>query len=350
MKQKTTWDYFSDQPKVMNKANKRQLRKNNLYPNIKLLITNIFYFPYLLIKFIYSKQHKINIDNSLFYGLCVNLDKGDIQHKLVEELGVKSLQIRVYLSDIDNIDAYVDFVKKFGVDKTILINIIQNTNHINDHQLLRNDVMIIFNKFKHLCNEFIIGNAVNRIKWGFSCMDEYLRFFQVIQQLRDEKYLDICLIGTSIIDFEYHYTIRVLFNHYPIYFDKIASLLYVDRRGKPQNKQYGIFDLKNKINFLHTIVSTSKQSNNEIYISEANYPLSNTAHYAPTSESDCVDENTYAKYMLDYFNIAKNTHNISRIYWHQLIAPGYGLVDNREGEIRKTPSFNAFKKQLSQKL
>ncbi|MBE8190443.1 MAG: hypothetical protein HAW58_06295 [Candidatus Thioglobus sp.] len=49
------------------------------------------------------------------------------------------------------------------------------------------------------------------------------------------------------------------------------------------------------------------------------------------------------KYMQEYFAIATKTNKIQSIYWHQLIAPGYGLVDNRGGKIRKTPAFYVFK-------
>ena len=29
-------------------------------------------------------------------------------------------------------------------------------------------------------------------------------------------------------------------------------------------------------------------------------------------------------------------------YWHQLVAPGYGLIDNRGGAVRKRPAFHGF--------
>lgn len=345
MRQKNIWDYHSDQPYKLSKEQKQGYRKNNTLANIKLFATNLLHFPWLFFRFLWVKNKGKSIDDGLFYGLCVNLDKGDIQQQLVAELGVKSLQIRVYLSDIDNIDDYVDFVKKFGSDKTIVINIIQCTKHIKDPQLLQKDVSIIFAKFQQITHEFIIGNAVNRIKWGFFCIDEYLHFFATIQQLRDEKYPNILLCGSSIIDFEYHLTIRTLFNKTSVYFDKIASLLYVDRRGAPQNKQYGLFDLKNKINFLKTIVTSSKQCGNEIYITETNYPLIDTVPYSPIGGGGFTEDD-YTQYMLDYFAIAKKTKHISRIYWHQLIAPGYGLVDNRHSKIRKMPAFYAFKQML----
>jgi len=49
---------------------------------------------------------------------------------------------------------------------------------------------------------------------------------------------------------------------------------------------------------------------------------------------------------MEYFKIAKESKKIKRVYWHQLIAPGYGLVDNRDGKIVKYPQFYAFKKML----
>ena len=109
----------------------------------------------------------------------------------------------------------------------------------------------------------------------------------------------------------------------------------------------GIFDTKNKIDMLYSLVKMSpKMKTDDIYITEVNWPLSGTAPYAPTSENECVSEELYSQYMLDYFQIAKDTNKIQKVFWHQLIAPGYGLVDNRDGKIRKTKAFYEFKKLL----
>ena len=53
--------------------------------------------------------------------------------------------------------------------------------------------------------------------------------------------------------------------------------------------------------------------------------------------------------MLDYFKIAHESKKIKRVYWHQLIASGYGLVDNRDGKILKYPQFYVFKELLQKK-
>ena len=345
---KFPWDSYSDQPHILKRKDKKLLRKNSGFSFFKLLFTNLILFPVLFLKYLFKDKSSSNIiKNEEFYSMCVNLDKGKDQVELIDELGVKSLQIRVFLNDIKNINSYVQFAKSFGDDKTIIINIIQSRDHILNRVLLKKDIKILFDAFNGVCDEFIVGNAINRIKWGFVTVDEYLKFYKNIQDIRDENYPGYKLIGSSIIDFEYHFTIRTLYNNYKIKYDKIASLLYVDRRGSPHSTQMSIFDFKNKIEFLHTIVKNSyKCKTEDIYITEANWPLSNTAPYAPTSEKECVSEDIYTKYMLEYYDIAKKTSKVKRIYWHQLIAPGYGLVDNRDGKIRKTKAFYAFKEML----
>ncbi len=341
------WDSHSDQPYILKRTLKKALRKGHRVDYIKLIVTNLIFFPYLFLKFLLTKSTRNTpLTSKNFYGLCVNLDKGKEQFELIEELEVKSLQIRVFLNDIENIDNYVTFAKGFGENKQILITIIQNREHIENHKLLVTDITTIFQKFNGIAHEFQIGNAINRIKWEFVSMEEYLRFYETIQQLRDTNFPNIKLIGSAVIDFEYHFSIRTLFNDYKVHYDKFSSLLYVDRRGSPHATQMKIFDLKNKIAFLDTLVKSSSKSENAIYITEANWPLSDTAPYAPTSEKECVSEDVYNHYMLEYFHIAQKSQKIEKVYWHQLIAPGYGLVDNRNGKIRKTEAFYSFKQLI----
>lgn len=344
------WDRYSDQPAVVKKEDKKALRKGYFFDFLKLIGTNILYFPYLFFKFLVKKQNpsQYKQNKRSFYGLCVNLDKGEEQYALVEELGVKSLQIRVFLHDMDKLDSYVEFAKKFGEDKEILITIIQDREHIEDHDLLKKDITIVFEKFHCISREFQIGNAANRIKWSFVSMEEYLAFYETVQKVRDEKFQNLKLIGPSVIDFEYHYTIRALFNSAKVHYDKVSSLLYVDRRGSPYNSQMMLFDLKKKIEFLATIVQSSAKAEDHIYLTEVNWPISGTAPYAPTSETECVSEVLYTQYILEYFDIAKKTGKIEKVFWHQLIAAGYGLIDDREGKLRKRDAFYAFKKMIEE--
>jgi len=117
--------------------------------------------------------------------------------------------------------------------------------------------------------------------------------------------------------------------------------LYVDRRGAPENTQAG-FNLIGKIKLLKAINILSFKSNNKIFITETNWPLSNTAPYAPTSEYECVNEDEYAKYMIRYYLLALSSTTVNTVYWHQLISAGYGLVDNRGKRVKKREVFYAY--------
>ena len=347
------WDNYSDQPYILkDKVYKKMMRKKNIWDFIPLIATNIIIFPLsILLMKLFRKKESIEVRESSkkeFYGMSVNLDKGAGQPELINELGVKSLLIRIPLSDIQNLNSYKEFALSFGDDKQILINILQDRIHIDDRDLLALHIMDIFNTFKDITDEFQIGSTINRTKWGFFSVKEYLNFYKTVQDIRDINYPTIKLIGPSVIDFEYHYTIRALFNRFDITYDRLSTLLYVDRRGKPQNTQMGIFDTKNKIDMLYSLVRLSpKMKTDDIYITEVNWPLSGTAPDAPTSEKECVNEILYSEYMVDYFDIAKDTKKISKVFWHQLIAPGYGLVDNRDGKIRKTKAFYDFKDMIA---
>ena len=346
-KEPLIWDNYSDQPHVIkDKAYKKVMRKKHIKDFIKLFFSSIFILP-IAILFMKFFRGNNEVSNEEFYGIGVNLDKGEIQHELIEELGVKNLIIRFPLWDIKNIDLYVEFAQKFNktTKKNILLNIIQDRNNIDNHQLLKENLEFIFTKFVNLVNEYQIATTINRAKWGFFSVQEYLNFYKIAQDLKEKKFSNIKLLGPSIIDFEYYYNVRAMFNFQKIKYDIVSSLLYVDRRGSPQNTQY-MFDTKNKIDLLYSLVKLSNKCKNEIYITEVNWPISNTAPYAPTSEKECVSLEDYTKYMLDYFKIAKDSKKIKRVYWHQLVASGYGLVDNRDEKIVKYPQFYAFKEMI----
>ena len=346
MKEPFIWDRYSDQPyPIKDKAYKKVMRKKHVWDYIPLFLTNILFFPLsiLLMFFLKGKQ----TDKESFYGMGVDIEKGAVQKDLIDELGVKHILVRMPLWEIDRVEEYVQFARSFGEDKKILLNILQDREHIEDEKLLQKDIMTVFDHFSSFVTEYQIGNAINRTKWGFFSMKEYLKWYETIQKIRDEKYPDIKLIGSSVIDFEYHYTIRTLFNFFPIKYDRFSSLLYVDRRGGPSNTQMGIFNTKNKISMLYALTKLSPKTSDDIYITEVNWPLSNTAPYAPTSEVECVSEEEYAKFMVEYLETAKESGKIQRVYWHQLIAAGYGLVDDRGTTIRKTEAFGKFGKLIS---
>jgi hypothetical protein len=334
------WDHYSDQPKViLDKAYKRRMRAKHWPDYLKMAATSALVLPAAMAHMAFTKPVASKHELRDIVGMGVNLDKGPEQFDLIDELGIKHVLIRMPLWDMANLNAYQGFAREFHKrGKTVLINVLQDREHIENHTLLASDMHKVFDAFGSISHEYQIGNAINRVKWGFFAVEEYLKFFQTVQNLRDQHYPELELLGPAVIDFEYHFTTRALFNAYGIQFDRISALLYVDRMGAPENKQYGLFDTDRKIRLLSSLATLSpKVKQKGFYITEVNWPLVGTAPYAPTSEKECVDAELYSAYMKRYLDIATNHKKIKRVYWHQLVAPGYGLIDNRTHQFKKLP-------------
>ena len=344
---KLKWDHYSDQPDIIReKGLKKQIYKQVRWDSFKLLLTNLVFYPVSLLFYFIVPAKKKQPDTHDFFGMSVNLDKSPEKTRaLVDELQLNNLLIRMPLHDIENIEKYVEFAEQFS-DKNLLINILQDRRHVEDLALAYQSFKQIFKRFSHLSSRFQIANAINRKKWAIFSMGEYLDFYKVAYDLKKEQFPQLTLLGSSVIDFEYYFTVRTLFNFQSIAYDEFSSLLYVDRRGYPENSQMG-FDLQKKLWFLHSMLRISPKTTTDIVISETNWPLKNTAPYAPTSETECVSLEDQANYLVRYYLLALVSGVVKNVYWHQLIAPGYGLVDNRTEALRKYPAYYAFKTMIT---
>ncbi|MBT8149090.1 MAG: hypothetical protein KJO24_04120, partial [Gammaproteobacteria bacterium] len=208
-----SWDAHSDQPHVIrNKAAKRKLYLRGAIGSLKTLLTGLA-LPLVAVPLAWPLAwtrrkpgpHTIN-----GLGLCVNPDNplpekrpvsdSELQ-ELVQDLAVNHLLIRLPLAEIENLDRYIDFIHQFS-NKEIVVNILQDRRHIDSPAMLRDSLEKIFAGLQQRVKYFQIGNAVNRRKWAFVSLDEYLDFFATAQQLRDAHYPQLKLAGGCIIDFE----------------------------------------------------------------------------------------------------------------------------------------------------
>ncbi|MEN8147280.1 MAG: glycosyl hydrolase [Campylobacterota bacterium] len=340
MKAPFIWDYNSDQPyQLKDRSFKKAMRKKELFSLIATVFSSLLVLPIAVLLQRFIPKRSITTDE--LFGMSINLDKApQATQELVDELGVSTLLIRFPLWEMARLEEYVDFVKVYK-DKKIVLNVMQDREHVEELALLKKDLTKLFTAFAPYVESFQVGSTINRAKWGFFSVQEYLRFYAVAYELKQESFTDIKLLGPSVIDFEYHFSAHALFNFFKLKYDAVSALLYVDRRGAPENSQMGC-DLIKKIGLLDALVSLSPKAERKIYITETNWPISDTAPFAPTSEYECVDEESYADFMVRYYLLAFASQKTERVYWHQLIAPGYGLVDSRDG-LHKRTAFNAFK-------
>jgi hypothetical protein len=334
------WDNFSDQPyQLKDRAFKKKMRKREIFSLLKTFLTALFILPisFLLTPFIKRKK----IDSRTFFCMGVDFEREpEPTMELLEELEVERVLVRFKLWEMEKLQELKDFISTCQ-DKKITLKIMQDREHIEDLELLKKDLRTIFTTLNGHVEIYEIGATINRAKWGFFSVDEYNRFFKTAYDLKIAEFPHAKLVGSGVIDFEYHFTAHTLFNFFKYHYDGVTSLLYVDRRGAPENRQMG-FDLSNKIALLRTMVWLSPKSANELHITETNWPISNTAPYAPTSEHECVSEESYADFMLRYYLLAFASEHVDSVSWHQLIAAGYGLIDNRDG-LRKRSAFYVYK-------
>jgi len=337
------WDNYSDQPyQLKDKDFKKKMRKKNLFSLLKTVFISLVVIPLSMLASPFIKRKTINSKD--FFTMGVDFQREpQTTLKLLNELKVQNILLRFKLCKMDDLEELKNFILACA-NKHITLKIIQDREHIEDLELLKQSIQTVFQTLDGLVDIYEIGTTINRAKWGFFSVDEYNRFFKTVYDLKQTKFPHAKIIGSGVIDFEYHFTAHTLFSLFKYRYDGVSALLYVDRRGAPENTQMG-FSLLDKIALLSTMVWLSPKSKHKLYITETNYPLSNTAPYAPTSEFECIDTNSYADFMLRYHLLAFASQQVNFVSWHQLIAPGYGLVDNREG-IQKYPAFQTYKTML----
>jgi hypothetical protein len=340
MKTPYEWDNYSDQPyQLKDKEYKKKMRRYELFSLLQTLFTALIMLPVSLMMMPFIKRK--TVDSKTFFSMGVDFEREPERSlELLDELKVEAILLRLKLWEMEKLESLKSFIEA-NKNRKIILKIMQDREHVQDLELTKKDLRSIFTSLDTLVTIYEIGTTINRAKWGFFSVNEYLRFYQVAYDLQQSEFPHIQLIGSGVIDFEYHFTAHTLFHFYKQKFNGVSSLLYVDRRGAPENLQMG-FDLSDKIALLSTMVWLSPKSGHSLHITETNWPISNTAPYAPTSEHECVSEDLYADYMLRYHLLAFASQQVESVSWHQLIAPGYGLIDNREG-LRKRSAFNVYK-------
>ena len=341
------WDRHSDQPYKLDPVQKPRLESANLLEYARTGLTALALCPMIAWRYgTLAKSEPVAAKD--FVGLGISPDHGE-HHAivdLVEELGVRRLLLRVPSWHLDRLDDYLEFATRFA-GREFLINILQSTESVVRPDGWTRAVERVIGAFLPITQTFQLGNAINRSKWGCRHTGEYLALLDAVSDIR-ERIPGITLAGSSVIDFEPLVSLRTLVNLHRYRLDACSCALYVNRRGSPRSTQYGVFDLARKIRLIKTIAALSNRSTDRLWITETNWPLLGTQPYTPNSGQprSTVDEATQARYLTEYFQIAHATGLVERVYWWQLINPGYGLVDHRGGRLRKMPSFMAFSRLL----
>lgn len=268
---------------------------------------------------------------------------------LVDELGCHSVLLRLHPWEPEGRNAEEELARELdarGLEVTFALP--QNRELVRDPKRWSAEVEDIAARFTRYGRAFQVGQAVNRSKWGIWAVDEYVELVRLASSKLRAVRPDVLLLGPAVIDFEYNRTAGLLNLRRPgFHFDAVSALLYVDRRGAPENEQMRL-DTAGKVTLLRALADTARNADpGPVWLTEVNWPLREGPH-SPAGKSVSVDEEAQADYLVRYFLAALCTGHVARAYWWQMIARGYGLVCPEPETLRRRPSFRAFRTLLRQ--
>jgi len=346
-REKIVWDYLSDQPhQHAGKWEKMRIRLADAPEHLGDFLRVIRAAPRVYRRFLELRktgdQFPVIFDG---FGLAVRPmpEIAEAHLRAILGLGVRKVLIRLHPWDEHHEDELhlARSLKSEGLD--LAFSLPQNRELVKDRGRWTAAVERLAETFAPLGTYFQIGQAINRSKWGIWTPSEYVALAEEAAAILG-KYPGVSIMGPSVIDFEFQATVARLFGKGPA-FDVLASLLYVDRRGAPENSQMGL-DTRGKITLLKAIADIAPGCRGRSWITEVNWPLWE-GPYSPAGRSVSVDEETQADYLVRYFILGLGTGFAERIYWWRLAARGYGLADPEDsGSLRLRPSYQAMKTMI----
>lgn len=276
------------------------------------------------------------------------------ENELLAQLGNPPVLVRFYRHEApEQWAATIELIHNLHARGfSIMVALLQDREAVIDPQKWKAFLDFIIPKIVTQVDCIEVTHAYNRAKWGIWSLDEWRALFTIAFDYK-QKFPAIKISGPACIDFEFLPIISAfseLKKINPAYqFDALSHLLYVDRRGAPENKQGGFSTLE-KAQLLKAIAQTSSVCVDKVIISEVNWPLENTDVWSPIvcpyvtarwqkrPSGEPVD--VYAHYMLRYLAITLCSGYVDQVFWWQLSAKGYGLVDDRNN-FHPRPAFIA---------
>jgi tRNA A-37 threonylcarbamoyl transferase component Bud32 len=282
-------------------------------------------------------------------GLAVRPWRSDPDGHLreIDALGVGKVLLRLHPWDSDHgeEERLAEALVSRGHELAFVIP--QNRDLVRDRERWRESVAELAARFRPYGRHFQIGQAINRSKWGIWTHGEYVDLYlEAADILRKVEGVEV--LGPSVIDFEFQALLALVNRGTPhLHFDIVSSLLYVDRRGAPENRQMGL-DTVDKVTLLRAIAEIGRNSSERCWITEVNWPLWEGPH-SPAGKTVSVGEEDQADYLVRYYLLALGTGLVERVFWWRLIARGYGLISpSSDGSLRRRPSWHALRTLIDQ--
>jgi hypothetical protein len=298
MKETFRWNPHTDQPHNVGSRGGRFLRHLTYAPSyLGMIGSNLWKSVPVLLRYRFlrrfSYQFPVIIQDP--FAVAISPVRDERQEKelvgLLADLGITQSLLRIPSWESNRLQVYERFLARLqeaGIE--VLVALLQRRQDVLESEVWERFLVEVFSRFGSKDVLFEVGHAWNRTKWGIWDHREYLRLARAALAAAREH--EVRLVGPAVIDFEFHLYAPVL-KH--IDFDIISSLLYVDRTGPPEGKQFG-WDTSRKLALLRAIVDKCSRKGRELWITEVNWPLKDTGEYSPAAGRPNVGEEEQADY------------------------------------------------------
>ena len=343
---KTVWDHLSDQPhQHASRGEKFLIRLADSPAHVRDLGVVVASAATVRRRYRELKTALYEHPNSFDgIGLAVRPwpQDPDLHLREIEALGVGPVLLRLHPWDSDHRDEeqLCEALVSQGHELSFVIP--QNRDLVRDRKRWRASVEDLAERFSPFGRHFQVGQAINRSKWGIWTHGEYVDLYlEAAEILRRREGVEV--LGPSVIDFEFQVILALVNSKTPgLFFDIVSNLLYVDRRGAPENRQMGL-DTVDKVTLLRAIAEIGRKCSDRCWITEVNWPLWEGPH-SPAGKTVSVGEEEQANYLVRYYLLALGTGLVERVFWWRLIARGYGLISpESDGSLRRRPAWQALR-------
>ncbi len=338
------WNPYADQPHNVAPRAERMRHHYRRWPAYLAMVgSNLVHGPALAARYLANRRRMyrrpVAIDPGMF-GISVSREALPVDETIarLREAGARRTLVRAASWERGRLMEGEAFARRLGEEGfDVVVALLQRRDDVLDPAGWAGFVDEAFARLGPHASAFEIGHAWNRTKWGVWDHTEYIRLARIAAEAAEKR--GVRTAGPAVIDFEFHLYAPVL---RAVEFDAVTSLLYVDRTGAPENAQAG-WTAERKFALFKAAAGCGRVKRPPFWITEVNWPLEGTGKYSPASGRPMVSEEAQADYLVRYHALGLASGLVDRIYWWQLAAPGYGLIDTREEPARRRPSFRAYR-------
>lgn len=348
------WDEKSAQPMITLGRKEKHLYRDWRYM-FSMVWQGICALPGIYIRYrqllTRSYNQPVSLRNKIGVALHPHSNYIETELGLLEELGNPPVLIRFCHHETEadwrRGIQLVEQLHEKGIE--VMLAILQDRRALLEPGSWRNFLYLVISRLGNKVSHIEITHASNRLKWGIWNSREYAQLLTPTLELK-AQFPHIKISGPACIDFEYLPVVAAL-GALPkgSKLDALSHLLYVDRRGAPENKQ-GYFSTLEKSALLKALATWSPHTEDKVIISEVNWPVKHTGIWSPIGcpyetpkwrrEQPGETDEDYTNYMLRFLAITLCSGYIDQVFWWRLSAHGYGLVDDQDN-FKPRPAFKA---------